>query len=682
MPKTKQTPFDIKESALNGPCDSYEKLARWLCEALQDAIDVRGPVDLELDYFWRLYEQQRTRLASHMPWPDAADLTSPLGTQYVDSFHARAMQTMFGVDKVWTVEGWGESVAKAPFVEAFHQWTFEDERGPSMCDLAIFNSWVDGVGILEVSEAIDYRPVMSKGLWYQLEVDKMTGAAIFGPDNNPLFAKKAGKFIEVPQHSPASAQADVDTYEPVRIGPEYDVIDFRDFYVLPRHARSRKDVWGYGKRFYRTVQYLQEKVADGIYDQAFVESIHDDNERETDLEDARKDIAVARQEGPLAQKELFEIAFLKNLDGKGLRWWVATVHLREQKLARLKYDDLGQALGFGRYVRYIPFPRKNQIDRGMSLIEKILTSIEEHTAVRNMRADGCARDVAVPLKRLHTALWRPEEQAWGPKAVIDVRTMDEVQFMDVPPSATSALNDWEQTVLDGTERTIGMTDIASGVEPNESRTLGERRMTTGFSQVRVDLPIKRLQEANEDLWQIRHTIWKRTLAQQGEGVDIPQRAMYGLEQRGVDIQPIEGGKFTADLLDGKFRGKPFGSVETADPMRQRGDYNELLAVLPALMQTNPMIAQMLMTPEAGRALLERALDVHGVKDKQPFLGMAGQSAMGTAGLIADPTIQAALQPQPPGMPPMGGATMAPGAQPMEAAAPPMLPPMPMAGGIQ
>jgi hypothetical protein len=684
--RQKQQPFDLKESELKGDVKDFNALTRWLCDELQNAIDVRSNVEWELDYFWRLYEQARTRLASHMPWPDAADLTSPLATQYVDSFHARAMQTIFGVDKVWSVEGWGNSVAKAPFVEEFHRWTFEDERGQSYCDQAIQNSWIDGVGILEVSEATDVRPVR-RTIKARLELDPLTGAAVFDEQNNPRLVMENGAFAEVPDEEAAMtpfAEQEIDDYRPVRIGPEYDVIDYRDFYVLPRHARSRKDVWGYAKRFYRTVQYLRDKAEDGMYEGKWVASLHDDNERETDLEDTRKGIAVQPQDGPTAQKELYEISFLKNLDGKGLRWWTVTLSLREQSIGRLKYDDFGTEIlqsgmqfgqyGCGRYVRYIPFPRKNQVDRGLSLVEKILTLIEEHTAVRNMRADRASVANNAPVKRLQNALWSPQDVPWGPKAVIDVRQMDEVQQVEVA-DVPASINDWEQTLLDCAERTIGMTDIASGVESNESRTLGERQLTTGFSQVRVDLPIKRLGEPMEDLWQIRHVIWKRCLASQPDGIDVPQRAMYGLEQRGVDIQQIEGGKFTADLLDGKFRGKPYGSVDTANPDKQRGDWNELTArSLPALMALNPMVAAMLQTPEAARSMLERTLDVHGVKDKQPFLGMGGQSAMGTAALLQDPTIQQALQP--PMMGAGGAALGTPAADPAAGGVPAPPPPMP------
>jgi hypothetical protein len=83
-------------------------------------------------YWWTLYEQGRTRGASNQPWQDAADLTSFLATQYVDTLQARFVDTIF-VEPVYTVEGYGEAAKRAPFVEEFHQWQLESEGFQSAC---------------------------------------------------------------------------------------------------------------------------------------------------------------------------------------------------------------------------------------------------------------------------------------------------------------------------------------------------------------------------------------------------------------------------------------------------------------------------------------------------------------------------------------------------------------------
>jgi len=646
MPRTQQRPYDLTARQLTGEHADVNALTRWLTEELEHAIGVKSHVDADLDYWWRLYEQARTRLATMMPHPNAADLTSQIGVQYVDAIHARAMHTIFGVDKIWTVDGWGDSAAKAPFVEAFHSWAVEDERLQSYCDSAIFNAWIDSVGILECTEAIDYRPVR-KTIKAALERDPLTGAAIFDEQHRPKLQRHGEAFIEVtPEDIHAGApfaEQEIDSYEPVRVGPEYDVIDYKDFFVLPRHARSRKDVWGYAKRFYRRVPYLQEKAAIGYYDREALTACGVENERETTPDEAERGVSVAPQEGPTAELELYEIAFLRNLDGKGERWWVAVVHVARRQLLRLKYDDLGTQIGFGRFVRFIPYPRKGSIEAGYSIIgHKLITQIEEHTAIRNMRADRSGLAAAAPIKRLHTALWNQDEQPFAPGISIDVREMNELEAMEIP-DVPESVNVWERTVLDAAERTIGMSDVSTGIEPDEERTATERRLTAGYSEVRTNLLIRRLQEPLEDLAQIRHIIWKRTLAQRGpEG--MPASVVSGLEQRGYDVSSLQNGEITADLLEGKFTFKPYGSTETADRSTQRKDFTEFLGVLPALFQLNAIIAAMFQTPDAARALIERGMDLHGWKDKQAILGPVGQSAMGTAAMLHDPRIQQAVQP--------------------------------------
>ena len=664
MPQTEQKPFDLSARRLRG-FDDYQDLAHWLCDEINAARDVRSAIEPQLDYWHRIYEQDRTRLSTNRPKTDGADLTSPLGTQYVDSFHARTMQTIFGVEPIWTVEGWAESAEKAPYVEEFHQWTAEDERVQGYVDRAIMNSWIDSVGVLEVYEEIDYRPIR-KTIWAKVEtvVDEMgQPRSVIGQDGQPSLVMENGKYVEVPMPEEGVtppegiAEVEVDSYEPVRVGPGYAIIDYQDFLALPGHARDKRDVWGYAKRFFRRVPYLEEKAKDGIYDADAVENIGADNDRQQTLEDARLGLTIARQEGRTAEKELYEIAFLANLDGKGERWWVATVHVPTFTLLRLKYDDLGTQVGFGRFIRFVPLPRKNSLD-GFSLIgHKLITLIEEHTAIRNMRADRSALATAAPIKVQQGALYDPEEHPFGPGSVIYCRDMNEVQPM-VIPDVPASVNVWESSVLDAAERTMGVNDIASGVTPSENRTLGERQMQAGYSEVRMSLVVKRLQEAMEELGQIRHAIWKNVLNDQGD-MPLPQSAMYGIEARGLDIQQIQGGKMTAAMLDGKYKFKPRGSVDTADNGRLRSDFTQMIQILPALMQTNPMIAAAFQTPEAARALLEQLVKLYRFQNRQAILGQHGQQAGQTAGLIASPEIQNILQQFGAGAP-GSGAGMGPG----------------------
>jgi hypothetical protein len=120
--RKQRSPFDVKLTD-----DARKKLAVWLHGEIQSAIDARAVAERECDYYHLLYEQGRTRQASAAPWPGAADLTSYLGTQNVDSLHARLMKTVW-VEPVFSVEGWGQAAPNAPFVEEFTQWKAEEGR--------------------------------------------------------------------------------------------------------------------------------------------------------------------------------------------------------------------------------------------------------------------------------------------------------------------------------------------------------------------------------------------------------------------------------------------------------------------------------------------------------------------------------------------------------------------------
>src|SRR5688572_28082878 len=101
MAKRPRDPFHVKLSG-----DKRTKFVHWLCEQIEDGLNARAAQELEVQYWWMLYEQARTRTAQSSPWPGAADLTSHLGTQNVDSLHARMMRTV-NVEPMWTVDAWG-----------------------------------------------------------------------------------------------------------------------------------------------------------------------------------------------------------------------------------------------------------------------------------------------------------------------------------------------------------------------------------------------------------------------------------------------------------------------------------------------------------------------------------------------------------------------------------------------
>lgn len=650
--------------------EKRENFTQWLCNEIINADAARTVMPEEVRYWWQLYEQARTRDQKLAPWQDAADLTSYFGTEKVDALKARIMRTLW-VDPVYTVEGWGQSAAKAPFVEDFHQWTMETEGVQGFLSRVMLASLIEPRAVLEAYEDTTERPVR-KEITAKLA---MTPDGRFQLDEalNPMLEQDAeGNFIEVLDDEGgtiATAATVIDSVERVRRGPNYRVLDYEHFLVLPGNAREKADIWGYAKKFTKGWDVLKEGVKAGLYDKTAVDALTDSPDVASQLSPSGQNVPVAAQSGsPLgqpgqndkAQKELWEVQLLVDLNGKGLRWYVATVHVGQRQLLRLKHDHVGR----GRYIIFVPYPRTDRCHEGYSFVgHKLVTVIEDHTAFRNAGADRDMLNLSAPIKRLTGALWDPDDQPFGPKAVIDVRDMNEVQMMQMPPQPESA---WrrEQEIVQAAERVAGINDVAAGMTPQTSRTLGETNLVAEQSFVRMDDVIKALLEPMEELGQVRQAIWIQTLKEKGEaGMPGPEDLLAG---RGGDV--TKGSDvITAPMLEGTFRFKPRGSSETADKARMRGDYVQFMQSLALLMKVWPSLAMILgQNMSAAKSAVEQMLRLFNIPDKQAWIGNAAQ-------WVAPPPM-----PNMPGMPglPPGGAPpgLPPGMPPeiaqMMAGAPP------------
>lgn len=635
------TEAELKKANFAGVVESYDDLAHWLVQELEAALSARGSVAEDIRYRWLYYEQGRTRRGA--PWADAADLTSPYGTEFVDAILSRVMDTIM-VDTLWIVDGWGESAGKAPFIEEFHQRTQEQERLQTYLREVLLRSLIEPAGILEVYQAQDLRRVR-KTIKAQLALDPVAQAPVLGEDAQPVLEQdETGNYVEADTPDVPQAETTIDAEEPVRMGPAYDVIPYLDYVRFPMHAKRKEEIWGYGKRFWRRVPELQARAARGIYDEDAVEALGEQDERASSMpfggDDNRDPAVIVTQQGPTAQKELWEIPFLGDLDGKGERWYLATLSREHTKLLRLQVDDRRS-----RFLEFVPFPKPGSRD-GYSLIEKMMTILEEDTAIRNMRADRMALAVAAPIMRVQGSLWDPYEQPMGPGQVIDVRDAKELIPM-VIPDVPASVNVAKQDIRTDLERLIGLNDVSIGVTPENKRTATEINATSVASEVRTRAIVTAIQESLEELGQARHNIWKLTLAEQPKGLPIPAAMMNGLDARGIDVTSIADGRVTADMLEGQFWFKPRGSVDTANLDRQAQYFTAMLNTLGMLMKVNPMIQAIFSTPQAAKAMVEQLLRVGRWPDKQAFLGSEAQGVLNQAGqqqqLMQHPMIQAITQ---------------------------------------
>lgn len=691
MSKAPRDPFDVSLTK-----EQREKLALWLSQELDNGLNAKSAQDIEVDYWHMLYEQARTRSSRNLPWPDAADLTSHLACANVDALHARAMKTIW-TEPVCTVEGWGQAADNAPFVEEFHQWKAEEERLQSVLDKLLLISLIEPRGLLEVSEGSEWRTVR-KRIQAQLQTDPTTGGMVYDENGQPQpQTKPDGTYVESQDPNIPSAQILIDSTENQRIGPQYRIIPYRDSVILPGHAREKEEIWAYGKRLWKRYSEIMA-LATGpraIYDKATADELTKtgaDREGENALD--RANMSVAPQDDTTAEKELWEVLVLIDLKAffetwsmdapkgvkDGARWYLATCHKDQHLLLRWQYDDLERS----RFVQITPFPRPDRATEGFSFVgHKLITTIEEHTAYRNMAADRSSMANSVPILRMQGALWDPEEQPWGPKAVIDVRDPRELHPMEVPDVPASVFN--HMTMCERTaERLAGINDVASGQVSQADRTLGEIQMATEQSFVRMDLFIRRVQESIEDLYQIRHAIWKRVLAEQPDGIDAPQSLVVGMEGKGVPIdQFMPDKKITASLLEGAFRFKPHGSVETADIGKLRADFIASMQFMPQLLAAFPQMQVQFRGPAAARAMTQQFVRLFRIPNPQAFLGSPAQEMQQALapggmppGMLGAPPGQPPGVPPglPPGMPPPGGPPMGgPGL------APPPTAPIPLGG---
>lgn len=664
MPKKPRDPFDIR---LND--EQRTALSLWFNEQLRAALDARAIQESDVDHWWSLYEQARTRTKQTSPWADAADLTSYLAAEKVDAITARGMKTVF-TDPVWVVEGWGAAADRAPFVEEFHQVKQEEERFQGVADRIWTMGLVEPRALLEIYEDTSIRRTR-KTIKAKIQIDPMTGGQLFDEDGAPMLeTDERNKFVESTDENEPAAETVIDSDEPVRLGPQYRLLPYRDSVMMPGHAREKQDIWGYGKRFWKRYPDVVASAENGVYDKATVAKLTTTGDREGDQALARSNQAVAPQDEVTAEKELWELLVDVDLNAildmkgvrqirglNGSRWYVVTISEAQQLLLRIQHDDIERS----RYVPFILNPRADRATEGYSFVgHKLITTIEEHTAWRNMSADRGSMVLQAPIMRQQGALWDPSEQPWGPKAVIDVRQKGEVEPFQMPEFGLQYADNRIMSCERTAERLAGVNDIASGASSvGQSNTLGEEQMRTEASAVRIELIIRRFQEAMEDVFQIRHAIWKRTLASEPDGIDAPQSLVVGMEGRGTPIEQFSPtGKITAALLEGSFRGKPYGSVATADPGKRRSDLVQFMQGLPMVLQICPMMAAQLQTPQAQRALFREFLQAFNFPNRQALLGSPAQDMAQTIGMgmpgMMPPGMGMPPGAPPPGPPPMGG----------------------------
>ncbi len=614
MPKSRRDPFEVKLS------DEKERdLIGFLVTEIGVAMMARMPIvgdDGSLDDAHKKYMGGDPNLTVDTPWPGAANLGSWIVTEAVDAMRARIMATIF-TDPIWIVEGYGQDAQKAPVVEEFHQWKADQTKLQQFMGRAVHNSLIEGTGVLEVSDSVILRKSRQR-IKALLQQDHESGATTLGADGHPIFVRdKNGKFIEAGPDDPHGVVIQ-DVISRAANGPSYRVLSLKDFYVLPGHASERSDVWGYAKRFWPRLAELKGRQRDGFYKNVDLIGGPASSERSTGtggVSDVPGMVALGQDVAPqqdeaTAQKEIWELTLLLDLDEDGYEeWYVITFSAVHRQILRIQYDNYDTPS----YILLTPFPRPDSI-YGFSLAkDKLGTLYDEHTALRNMFADRMTLKTSAPLIQVEGSPWNPADRPFGPGEVIPVRDLNELkqlEIADVPQSVIMAMKE----VVEAKERVTGMNDITTGQQEQANRTLGENKLATQQSWIRIDEVVKNLQQGFEDLFDILNLIWKNKLRDDPE--PWPGDLQVTMQARDIDL----GTQITADVLEGVFRGKPRGSVEASDFAQMRADLIQMITALTQLGQTVPAVKMQLNQPQAIRSILTQIARVFRWPDRQNLIG--------------------------------------------------------------
>jgi len=658
----KTDPYRVKLSP-----QAEQDFVSWLINEIRAAEEARTFVIKEhgqIDYWHELYEQTPQQMSA--AWPDAANLSSWLPVEKVDALRARLTQVVFGPSPICTVEGYGESQERCGKVEAFHEWKAKDEKLRTWFARAIHNGLIEGNGVLECSERALVRKFQA-----QAKVHAVTdnfGALMLDEKGRPTPKRGDDGQLEVcdePDCQQPGMTVHYSDQVAVCDGPQYRLLSMKDFLFLPGHARDESEVWGFAKRVYLRLPELQQREAAGFYKN--VDQLGTEGDRLQRESDTRLGVTVAPQSGVTAEKALWEVHLFYDIDDDGVEeWLIATVSVEHGVCVRLEHDSLRQV----RYISVTPFPRADSV-YGYSFVgHKIASVAEEHASLRNQIADRGALATNAPIKRLKDGYWNPDDQPWGPNAVIEVARMDEIQqqiVQDVPQSTVFQKRDCEEAA----ERISGLNDqsvIGAGSPTQITATQVQQEAHASF--VRIDEPVHHLQEAMAALYQLRNEIWRRSLLAHENGVQPHSSVLRGLQTMGLTM-PSEGPfTFTAEDLTGNFSFVPKGSVETADKYRMREDFNLFVGqVIPAIAKIFPtFIPWIQQNPKILEQLLGKAFHLYGMNDAQVLLGSQGppmpQQSPGLPGMPPG-MVPPGGPPMPGGMPAMGGMGMpaAPGAPP-------------------
>ena len=150
---------------------------------------------------------------------------------------------------------------------------------------------------------------------------------------------------------------------------------------------------------------------------------------------------------------------------------------------------------------------------------------------------------------------------------------------------------------------------------------------------------------------------------------MPGEILLAMMERGIQI---EDKTLNADVLDGVFRGKPHGSVESADFTKMRTDFAQMMTALTQMAQAVPALGMHLNNPVVIRSIVSQIARVYRWPDRANLVATFSGTPMPPPGMPSPGMPGPGGPPRmPPGMPP----GVLPPSAPMAGAPPNVTPPV-------
>lgn len=417
----------------------------------------------------QLYEGHR-KGRKNFPWPGASSYSIPLIMATADSLHARIVKAVFEVDPLWIAKAYTSGSHETAKKAEWYLDIWADAMGlPKVLDAAVFNMFVEGVGIVKFDWVRETRRVP------------------VAPSGNGM-----------------TTPNEVVEYQ----GPRAYAVPLRDFVMLPPDSPTMDEAVYVGHRVFLTENTLKKRRDSGLYSNVneLLERGPGGAIKETKVSNddfgvtgvtvntslVKTDKSVSMEYRETNQYEVYELYGPYTFDPE-MGPEPALFTFSDEHGILLRVEPYPYQYGRAPYVDFSVFPRPNSF-WARSLSEMLESPQEELTALHNMRADSISMQIAPPILQRFSSRWNPEETPWRPGVVIPVNDPAEIVQMSLK-EVPQSLFAHEQDILQFTERMTGMSDVFMGRVGSPYQTATATTAARSEGLVRLDVSITRFQES-------------------------------------------------------------------------------------------------------------------------------------------------------------------------------------------